>query len=293
MDDRELVRAIKERSGANDSAVYAHRVFTETSALARRHGLVAPTSVLEIGPGANLGSLFCWAASGVADLAGIDVVAAPPPSTGFYETLREFLLVVEGFAWWRAWALPEPGRVGFPTVSSFPSAAELLSRIRYFPGVSSEKLPFEDGRFDLVYSVASLEHVPEPAGTVAEMRRVLAPRGLAIHEIDLKHHGSADPLQFLEWTDAAWKARATLYGGDLSLRRILDGEFSGDVFCNRLRRCDWARLFEETGFVVEIVEPVIVLDASQVRRERFSAPFRDLPDDELAVLAIRVVARRT
>jgi SAM-dependent methyltransferase len=293
MDDRELVRAIKERSGANDSVVYAHRVFAETSGLARHHGLMAPRSVLEIGPGANLGSLFCWAASGAADLVGIDVVPAPPPSTGYYDTLREFLLAVEGFAWWRAWAVSEAGHVDFPSVSSFPAAPDLLARIQYLTSVSSEKLPFEEGRFDLVYSVASLEHVPDPAGTVAEMRRVLAPGGLAIHEIDLKHHGSADPLKFLEWTEAEWKARATVYGGDLSLRRILDGEFSGDVFCNRLRRHDWVRLFEKTGFAVEIVEPVIVLDASQVRRQRFTAPFRDLPNEELAILAIRVVARRT
>jgi SAM-dependent methyltransferase len=292
VDDRELVQALKKRSGTNDSVVYAHRVFAETLALARALGLSAPRSVLEIGPGANLGPLFCWAASGVKDPAGVDVVPAPPPPPDFYETLRGFLMAVEGFAWWREWAVPEPGRVDFPSVSSFPSPADLLSLIRYLPGVSSEKLPFEDGRFDLVYSVAALEHVPDPAGTLAEMRRVLAPGGLAVHEIDLKHHGSADPLKFLEWPDEEWARRATLYGGDVSLRNILDGGFAGEIYCNRLRRGDWTRLFAEAGFAVERVEPVVVLDPSLVWRERFASPFKDLGVEELAVLAIRVVARR-
>ena len=287
-----MVQALRERSAANDSIVYAHHVFAETAALARRHGLVSPGSVLEIGPGTNLGSLFCWTASGVRDTAGVDVVAAPPPSAEFYETLRDYLLAIEGLSWWRAWAVPEAGRVDFPSVSSFPAAADLLSRIQYLPGISSEKLPFVDGRFDLVYSIASLEHVPDPTGTVAEVRRVLSPEGLAIHEIDLKHHGSADPLKFLEWTDAEWMTRTTSYGEDLSLRKILDGAFEGEVFCNRLRQNDWVRLFEKAGFAIETVEPVIVLDASQIRRERFAAPFRDLLDEELAVLAIRVVTRR-
>jgi len=289
--DADLVRAVRERAGANDSLFYAHRVFAETDALARRHGLASPRSVLEIGPGANLGALFAFAASG-ARATGVDVAPLPPPVNTFYEALRDYLLLAEGFAWWRAWAEPQLGRVDFPTVSLFPSASALLSSIDYRSGVSSEKLPFSAGSFDLVYSVAALEHVPDPEGTVKEITRVLMPGGLSIHEIDLKHHGSDDPLRFLELEDGEWRRRATHYGGDLSLRTILDGGFAGEIFCNRLRRGDWRRLFESTGLAVERVEPVIVLDASAVKPERFAAPFRKLPIEELTVLAIRVVARK-
>ena len=157
--------------------------------------------------------------------------------------------------------------------------------------MSSERLPFAAGTFDLVYSVAALEHVPEPEATVKEIERVLAPGGLAVHEIDLKHHGSDDPLRFLELEDEEWRRRATRYG-DVSLRTILDGGFSGEIFCNRLRRGDWKRLFEGVGLAVEEVESVIVLDASKVQPERFTAPFRNLPVEELSVLAIRVVGRK-
>lgn len=289
--DADLVRAIRERTGINDSLFYAHRIFAETDALARSHGLPSPRSALEIGPGANLGALFAFAASGVC-AAGVDVAPLPPAPDGFYEALRDYLLAVEGFAWWRAWAKPQQARVDFPSVSSFPSAESLLSSIDYRGGVSSERMPFDGGVFDLVYSVAALEHVPEPERTVAEIARVLAPGGLAIHEIDLKHHGSEDPLRFLELADEEWRRRVTPYGSGLSLRAILDGGFSGEVFCNRLRSSEWKGLFERAGLAVERLESVIVLDASAVRPERFADRFRTLPIDELRVLAIRIVGRK-
>lgn len=291
MSDADLVRAVRERAGANDSLFYAHRVFAEMDALARRHGLPFPRSVLELGPGVNLGALFAFAASG-ARAAGVDVAALPKTPDAFYEDLRDYLFAVEGFAWWRSFAVGQLGRVDFPSVTSFPAASALLASIDYRSGVSSERLPFPDGSFDLVYSVAALEHVPEPDGTVAEIARVLEPGGLAIHEIDLKHHGSEDPLRFLEFSEEEWRQRVTRYGSELSLRTILDGRFSGEVFCNRLRSTDWKSLFEGAGLALERVEPVIVLDASGVRPERFAHPFRALSIDELAVLTIGVVGRK-
>jgi len=290
--DADLVRALKERAGANDSIVYAHRVYAETAALARRHGLAAPRAVLEIGPGVNLGSLFCFAASGVRALAAADVTPLPPPPPRFYETLREYLLATEGFAWWRAWADVRAEEASFPSLEAFPPAAALLGRIDHRTGVSSETLPFGDETFDLVYSVAALEHVPDPAGTVSEMRRALRPGGLAVHEIDLKHHGADDPLKFLEWDDAEWKRRATHYGGDVSLSAILGGSFGGEIFCNRLRRDDWLAVFRRAGFTVEAAEPVVRVHEARVRPERFAEPFRGRPVEELSVLSLRLVARR-
>lgn len=39
-------------------------------------------------------------------------------------------------------------------------------------------MPFEDGRFDAIWSVWVLEHVPNPEAALREMRRVVADRGL-------------------------------------------------------------------------------------------------------------------
>ena len=48
--------------------------------------------------------------------------------------------------------------------------------IAYHPGVS-ENLPFADASFDIVTCVDVLEHVENPAATVAEISRVLKPNG--------------------------------------------------------------------------------------------------------------------
>ena len=44
----------------------------------------------------------------------------------------------------------------------------------------SEKLPFEDAKFDLLTCTFSFHHYPNPKSVIAEMKRVLAPRGKLI-----------------------------------------------------------------------------------------------------------------
>src|SRR6185437_2496296 len=44
---------------------------------------------------------------------------------------------------------------------------------------SAERLPFADGTFRFIFTVATLEHVPGADRAVAEIERVLAPGGVA------------------------------------------------------------------------------------------------------------------
>lgn len=46
-----------------------------------------------------------------------------------------------------------------------------------FVRASAEELPFEDAGFDLVISCIAFHHFPQPAASVAEMRRMLKPGG--------------------------------------------------------------------------------------------------------------------
>jgi 2-polyprenyl-3-methyl-5-hydroxy-6-metoxy-1,4-benzoquinol methylase len=56
------------------------------------------------------------------------------------------------------------------------------------PGVDivanlDERLPFEDGEFDVVHSNQVLEHVPNMIGLIGEIHRVLKPSGLMIARV--------------------------------------------------------------------------------------------------------------
>ncbi len=45
---------------------------------------------------------------------------------------------------------------------------------------AAERLPFENARFDLVYSSHAIEHFADPKAGVAEMARILRPKGRAV-----------------------------------------------------------------------------------------------------------------
>lgn len=62
--------------------------------------------------------------------------------------------------------------------------ADVDGRVRFVQG-SALDLPFEDNSFDLVLSVASIKHWPDPARGLAECARVLVPGGkLVVVEAD-------------------------------------------------------------------------------------------------------------
>jgi SAM-dependent methyltransferase len=48
-----------------------------------------------------------------------------------------------------------------------------------------QALPFADGSYDVVYASHVLEHVPDDASAIAEIRRILAPGGIAILPVPL------------------------------------------------------------------------------------------------------------
>lgn len=65
--------------------------------------------------------------------------------------------------------------------SQFGKAREQAERERLnveFRKASVYQLPFDDGCFDAVFSHALLEHLSDPAAALAELRRVLRPKGL-------------------------------------------------------------------------------------------------------------------
>ena len=59
----------------------------------------------------------------------------------------------------------------------FERAAEAHTRARHILNAAGEKLPFPDGKFDLILSHEVIEHVQDDRAAVAEMVRTLKPGG--------------------------------------------------------------------------------------------------------------------
>lgn len=109
------------------------------------------------------------------------------------------------------------------------------------------RLPFPDGAFDVVLCYHVLEHIPDDAGAMRELRRVLAPNGWAILQVPMADadHTEEDPTV----TDPAERER--LYGQHDHVRQY------GRDFKDRL---------EAAGFAVEVDPFVRNLAPDLVRR---------------------------
>lgn len=105
-------------------------------------------------------------------------------------------------------------------------ACKVLLPARDFRVAPAEPLPFEDGRFDLVTCMGSLEHFPDKPAALREMLRVAKP--------DAKFLILVPNAGFLP-------ARFGLFGGTWQ-KRIREDVYSLD---------EWRRLFESAGMEVE------------------------------------------
>lgn len=133
-------------------------------------------SVMEIGPGGNLGVLLMYLAAGCERGVAFDLAPLVTDQQDLYGALT-------------------------------PDAAELLARIEYRTGEPIEKSSLPDGDFDIIFSAACLEHVADPVAALKAIHRLLKPGGVTTHSVDLRDHRDFDdPLAFLKHSDRIWRA---------------------------------------------------------------------------------------
>jgi SAM-dependent methyltransferase len=294
IDPAGLVTRLRRASHRPDAPFFPHLVHAEIAAVCAAHGH-RPRRVLEIGPGASVGTAACFLAAGAESAAAVDVEPLRGDRAELHLQLGRYLAVAGGPGWWRYASTADDAnrRVAYPLSRDAVDFDALARRVDYRAPHAAHALPFADGELDLVYSTAALEHVDRPRETVAEIFRVLAPGGLAVHEIDLRRHGTTgDLLALLRWTDEEWSARTQKYGGGHGIEGILDGSWKGEPYCNRLRESDWRAEFARAGFDVLAIERLCVLDAAAVDPARFAEPWRSRPVDDLRPLIVRIAARR-
>ncbi len=66
--------------------------------------------------------------------------------------------------------------------------------------IPGEPLPFAAGTFDLVLMLDVLEHVPDPAFVLGEIRRLLAPGGRLLISLPFLYREHETPLDFVRYT---------------------------------------------------------------------------------------------
>ena len=278
---------LRERLGKNPAStpggpgplerdvLYAVQVAENCLAHLSAHGLtIEGRTMLELGPGRNLGTALVLACHGAG------MTAIEPNETawdsgyhpGFYLALREWL------------ARNRPALDLGPLDRVIREGRVPKEVVEYLHG-SLEDFPSLPAQgLDIVFSNAVLEHVLDLETCVGELARITRPGGLNLHQIDLRFHSlHSDPLRFL------------LYGPEkyAALR-----EFTSGGCGSRLRYSEYRNLFLEAGFRVAGEEINLWADPGYVARfqgrikRRRSTPYCHWPAEDLAVLSARLEVRK-
>jgi SAM-dependent methyltransferase len=152
----------------------------------------------------------------------------------------------------------------------------LLINTTYIAPTDATSIDAPDGSFDFHFSSSVFEHVPP--GTIRaildEARRILAPHGLVVHQIDTSDHFShSDPsiakVNFLQFDDAEW------------------ARWAGNKFMyqNRLRGYEYVELFEQAGVRILRQCPRVDLTSLEALQTGFPLDdrYRSVAAEDLAV----------
>lgn len=227
-------------------------------------------SVLEMGPGPDLGTGLILIARGAKSYLAVDrfpLIGSTPEL--FYEKLQESIADQPDAA--RARAAYERFRDGdnegdlrYALVPDDPE------------GAATPTVPPPD----LWLSQAALEHVEDPPTPLRLMTGWCAPGALALHHVDAATHTpwirEADPLNILRYRDGLYRGLS----------------FPGSP--NRWRSSRFIDSFRGLGWDVLDNQQVHRLSESALARSRdgLVEPFRSLPADELACFSFRLVLRK-
>lgn len=285
--------------GGTQSATYCYGVWLKHLTLLWHHGMRAmPRTVVELGPGASLGTGLAALLSGAERYIAVDTVRHARPDT----TLAALQQLVTLFA---AYA-PRP-RSGWPDFDHlldarlFPAhilTPELFRRtlaperiaslqrdigrlqdpspqsaIRY--ATWKDRVPIEPGSADLVFSHAVFCHVEQPEEVYANCARWLKPGGWMSHQTDFSSLGVTEPWNgHYQYGERTWK----LVAG----RR--------PYFVSRAPCSEHLRLLRKHGF--EIVTVIRGTRDDGLSRSQLAPRWRELPDEDLRCWSAFIIARK-
>jgi len=166
-------------------------------------------TILEIGPGENLGVALRFLAAGAARVVCIDrfnSLLGEEMQTEVYRTLFS--------------GLQKSEQENLKDVISFCDGTFRINTAKLeYLNVSAENLDrsFPPLSFDLIVSRAVLEHVLLIEPAMEAMHKMLKPGGFMLHEVDFRDHGiftnyKLPPLTFLSLSTAKWIAMTSNLG---------------------------------------------------------------------------------
>jgi SAM-dependent methyltransferase len=231
--------------------------------------------VLELGPGDNLGLALRFLAAGAGEVVTLDKFAVPRDEAheaAIYRALLDRLGPEERER--ASAALAGDGRFD-------------PRRLRALTGLSIEEAPgaLEPESFDVILSVAVLEHVYDPDAALAAMDRLLRPGGVMLHQVDFRDHAmftgaGSHPLTFLTISPRVWGLMTRHTGRP---NRRLSGW--------------WRDRLGDRGYQVRLHVTDVLAESGRDEliaeiRPRLSREFRDLPDEDLGTTGAFVVASK-
>lgn len=249
------------RHGAMDDVDYALGCFR------RHHANLPPEiaaggfSALELGPGDSLVSALIVAGHGGTQSWLVDVGPFAQTDPALYADMAVQL----GGA---GLAVPDVADAG--DIDAVLSACNS----RYLTRGLASLREIPDGAVDFVWSQAVLEHIRahEFDAVMGELRRIMAPGGIASHRIDLRDHLGGG-LNNLRFSDTVWEGRFFAEAG---------------FYTNRLSYSQMLDAFRNAGFAVD-VQAVDRWERLPTPRAAMAAQFRDRSDDDLLVSGFNVV----
>jgi SAM-dependent methyltransferase len=217
----------------------------------------------------------------------------------FHEILRYTGLTPQYLEGKRVLEIGPGNNLGTATLMRQHGASEVVALERFVVGVNggtAEGLTFTEGvaieeaaqrfgedRFDLIYSVAVLEHVGELDAAVASMYRLLAPGGIMVHKIGGGDHGmftggGRHPLTYMTVPAPLYRLMTARSGGP---NRVLP------IMVKRMvERYDWA-------WELAVTDTLDLTPADvEAIRPRLREPFRSLPTSELLVQTTFLTVRK-
>ena len=290
----------RSKAGGTASAAYCYGVWIKHLALLAAQGMrEVPRSVLELGPGASIGTGACALLSGADRYIAIDAVPhsnaaasravfeelvalfrsrAPRPTPGFppFDHLLDARLFPSGMLTEARLACSlEPARLA--------RLAEAIGRmeqggagrpIRYCTWTNPE--PVVDGSVDLAFSHVVMNHVEDLDALYGRLARWVAPGGWMSHHVDFTALGTAT-----EWN--GHRAYSELTWKIIAGRR--------PYFVNREPLETHLELLRRHGF--DLVHLVRGPHEGGITREQLAPRWRGISDEDLATQTGFVIARRS